>query len=295
MGSIVSKGLGFIDPTGITGSVLGLDEGSDAGGRAGFFQSQAKQQGIGTLRKQFGETEAALQPFADAGLGGLEAQRQAATPEGFAAILQSLFEGGALDPLLEERTRSVQSGLGAAGLTRSGAGIRELANIPTDLGLQIEQLLSGRQAGLAQQGLGAATTIGQFGQNVAGGVSGLQAGIGRDIGAGIITDTQADAAAQSQAFQGLTSGALAAASLFSDPRLKDNVEEIGEIADLKIYQWDWKPETKGTLVDGCSTIGFMADEVKEKYPHHVGNFGSYDVINYPALLDELEELQLEAA
>ena len=75
---------------------------------------------------------------------------------------------------------------------------------------------------------------------------------------------------------------------FSDPNLKENVEEVGEIGDLKVYKWDWKPETKGTLVELCGTVGFMADEVKKLYPMFVGVFGGFDVIDYEKLLNHLE-------
>jgi hypothetical protein len=93
-----------------------------------------------------------------------------------------------------------------------------------------------------------------------------------------------------------TAATIASMVMFSDPRLKINIEEIGQAGNLKIHQWDWKPETKGTLVEGCSNMGFMADEVKEKYPHHIYEFGGFMVVDYPALLDELEELSvMEAA
>ena len=70
--------------------------------------------------------------------------------------------------------------------------------------------------------------------------------------------------------------------------LKENIEEIGQINDLKVYQWDWIAPAKDTVVGLCHTVGFMADEVKEKYPQFVKEFGSYDVIEYFELLDHLE-------
>ena len=57
---------------------------------------------------------------------------------------------------------------------------------------------------------------------------------------------------------------------------------------LKIYQWDWIEDVKDTVVSKFGTIGFMADEVKEKFPEFIGEFGGFMTINYSGLLDKLE-------
>ena len=75
---------------------------------------------------------------------------------------------------------------------------------------------------------------------------------------------------------------------FSDPVLKMNVEKVSDIGPLSLVQWDWIPETEGTLIEGCGTLGFMADEVEKHYPHRVSEFCGLMVIDYPGLLDDLE-------
>jgi hypothetical protein len=176
-----------------------------------------------------------------------------------------------------ERGRAVQGQLAAGGLTRSGAGLQAAAAVPTELALQLEQILNQRQGGLVQTGFEAAGGIG-------GGVAGLQAGIGRDIGSGIVTDAQAKAGQQ----EGLFNIALTAASFFSDPKLKENTQVIGQIGDLKLYSWDWIKETAGTIIDKFPKVGFMADQVKALYPEFIHNFGGFMTVDMDGLLNKLE-------
>ena len=75
--------------------------------------------------------------------------------------------------------------------------------------------------------------------------------------------------------------------LFSDPRLKANLKKLGSIGGLSLYQWDWKPEFKGTLVDKCPTVGFLSTEVREIHPDLVMEYAGLDVVNYPELLARL--------
>lgn len=192
----------------------------------------------------------------------------------------------ALGALINERGRAVQGQLAAGGLTRSGTALQEAARIPTDLGFQIEQLLSGRTSNLSGSGQNAAATLGQFGAEASGGIAGLTRQTGQAQSSGILADQQARAQGQ-QNF--INTAATIGSIFFSDPALKENVEEIGETGDLKIYQWDWIEETKETMIADCGTIGFMADEVKEKYPQHIYEFGGFMMIDYPELLNELQE------
>jgi hypothetical protein len=188
--------------------------------------------------------------------------------------------------LISERQRALQGQLAAGGLTRSGTALEEAAAIPTDLGSQIEQMLSGRTSALAGSGQNAAAQLGAFGADASSSLAGIQQQSGQAISSGILADQQARAQA-SQNF--LNTAGTIGSIFFSDPALKENVEEIGETGGLKIVQWDWIEKTKGTMIEGCGTIGFMADEVKEVYPQHVYEFGGFMMIDYPALLDELEE------
>ena len=182
----------------------------EAGSRAAAEQNRFTQLGIDELR-----------PFAQAGVDQLGALTQGTTAGGLDERLASIFNTDTFGSLVDERTRAVQGQLGAGGLTRSGTAIQEAANIPTEIGLAIEQLLTGRSQGLAQQGLGATGGIvGQLGQQ------------GQASASGILSDAQAGSAAVSQILS------IGSALLFSDPRLKTNVEKISEIGPLGLYEWD---------------------------------------------------------
>ncbi len=250
------------------GGILGGS--SDAASQAAAAQVAGQQQGIATLRENLG-------PFAQAGIGQLPGLQEGATAGGLDARLAQIFGGSQFQNLVGERTRAVQGGLSAAGLNRSGAGLQAAANIPTDLGLQLEQLLTGRSQTLASQGQQAAAGLG-------GQVANLQAGIGQTRGQGIITQQQADVAQAQNAI-----GTVATvASFFSDPRLKENVEEIADLGPLKLYQWDWIAKVKDTFIANFPTIGFMADEVEKVFPEFVNEHLGFKMINYHDLLNELE-------
>ena len=133
-----------------------------AGKRAATQQIQAQQKG----QRQ---AERRLRPFEQAGVDQLGALEEGTTAGGLDERLGRIFDTDSFSRLLAERTRAVQGALSAGGLTRSGTAVEELSAIPTDLGFQIEQLLTGRSRGLVDQGFtagqdlaGIATRGGEF-------------------------------------------------------------------------------------------------------------------------------------
>tara|TARA_R110000787_G_scaffold194120_1_gene305724 strand:+ start:30752 stop:31606 length:855 start_codon:yes stop_codon:yes gene_type:complete len=261
--------------------------GDDSGKKAARAQQEANQASIDEMKRQFNITQENIAPFMEAGQGAIPGVEAGATVGGMDEMLAQIFNSDIFGSLVGERERAVQGQLAAGGLTRSGTAMTEAARVPTDLGLMLEQLLSGRQTNLMNTGLNAAVGLGQMGQQNSANIGNTMSASGNAISSGIITDAQAKA----QGSQNLLNTAATIGSMFmgfSDPRLKINVEPVADIKGLNVYQWDWTPETKGTLVEGCATIGFMADEVKEKYPQHIHEFGGFMVVDYPALLDELE-------
>lgn len=266
---------------------MGGGKGGSSGKRAANAQVQANQASINEMRRQFDTTQQNITPFLQAGQGAIDGVESGATVGGMDEMLAQIFNSDIFGSLVGERERAVQGQLAAGGQMRSGMGLQEAARVPTDLGLMLEQMLNGRQQNLMQTGLGAATGLGQMGQNNSANIGNMMSQSGDAISSGIITDQQAKAKGQ----QNMLNTAATIGGMFmgfSDPRLKINVEPVADIKGLNVYQWDWAPETKGTMVDGCATIGFMADEVQEKYPQHIHEFGGFMVVDYPALLDELE-------
>jgi hypothetical protein len=212
-----------------------------------------------------------LDPFAQAGAGQLDGLTEGATIGGLDARLAEIFNSDTFSALIGDRTRGVQGQLAAGGLTRSGAGMESIANVGSELGLQLEQLLTGRSQGLAGQGLQAA-----------GGVADMLTQQGQNTASGIVTDAQSKAA-------GLGGVAkLASGIFFSDERLKTNIVHIGDIGKLPLYEWDWIPQAEGTIIVDCPRVGFMAGEVQEIYPHLVGEAAGWKFVDYTAVLGELQ-------
>ncbi len=259
--------------------------GSDAPVQAAGAVAQGNTAAINELKRQFNISRKDILPFLEAGQRQLPVLEGRATVGGLDEILSQIFNTDVFGSLVEERGRAVEGQLAAGGLTRSGTALTEAARVPTDLGFAIENLLTGRSAELAGGGQGAGGTIAQLGAGASGGIAGLLSQTGQAQSSGILGQQQAKA----QGGQNLLNTAATVASIFfSDPSLKENIEEIGDIGDLKVYQWDWIEAAKDTMIGKCATIGFMADQVKEKYPQYVYDFCSFMVIDYEPLLAELE-------
>ena len=266
---------------------------SDAGKKAARRQNVYTQRAIDEQRRQFDITQNNINPFIEMGHSFAPDVAQAATMEGLDQRLSDIFGSDIFNTLVSERERAVNNQLSAGGLTRSGAGIQAAANIPTEIGLGLEELLSGRQNNLYGSAQNAAMGLGSLSQNNSNTISNLISGQGQAVASGVLADAQAKAQgwgnvigiASMAATGGFGSGAK---NFFSDPRLKENAEKVSEIGNLSLWEWDWIKEVKDSVVGQCPNIGFMADEVAEKYPHCVGEFGGFAVVCYGALLDELE-------
>lgn len=242
-----------------------------------------------------------LGQFGEAGTGALGDLAGAATPGGLDERLRQIFSTGTFGALRDERTRAVQGQLAAGGLTRSGTGLSEIARVPTDLGLQIENMLAGRSGalaglggqalgGLAGGGQGAALGLGNLRESSLAKQAALLAQRGQNIASGVLTDQGIQSGTQ-QGFLNLLGTGLGALPgiLKSDPALKTNVEKISEIGDLNLYEWDWRPETAGTGIDELPTVGFMADEVQKLYPEFVFVEDGFQSVDYLNLIPALRE------
>ena len=300
--------MGFLDDAtdwigdavgGFTG-ISGAEAAEDAGARQAAAMLEAsriaagqQQRGVDALVEQLGITREGFAPFLEAGTGALDDLQRSATVGGLDEQLAQIMGGGAFGSLVGERQRAIEGQLSAGGLTRSNEAISAASGIPADLAFSIENLLSGRQQGLVDTGLSAAATSGGHSGGMTSQISDMLAGLGQTQGAGITGSANAVAAgmlggAQSRAQGAQNMGGLMMA-IFSDPRLKENIEIIGSAGPLDIVTWDWKPEFKDTIVHDFNTVGFLSTQVREHYPEFVGEFGGYDVINYQALHQELKK------
>lgn len=320
--------------TGQTGAEAAYRSGQLQAGaitRASELESAAAEQALQQLTEQLGITREQFAPFVEAGLGAFPALQEAIAsqqggarlpelPRSFEETLSQAISGGGFEKLLEQRQRGVQGQLAAGGLTRSGTAITEAARIPTDVALDLESRIAGREqaqfaGGLAREGMrfgqgqtnienlqrlfsgGQAAAAGEAGQtgNITQSIINAITGGARAQGQGITGAAGATASgilgagqSQSQGIQNLLNLAVTAYAA-SDPRLKENVRNLGKIGELDLVEWDWIPELGEDFFKDSIRMGFMSTQVREYYPQYVHELGGYDVINYTGLNKQLEQ------
>ncbi|MEW8073989.1 MAG: tail fiber domain-containing protein [Candidatus Thiodiazotropha sp.] len=291
-------------------SLFGGGNANKAAKRAAEAQVKSTQLGVDELRRQFDATQGNLTPFINAGQGVVGDVVNAGTVGGLDERLAAIMGSDMFSALREERERAVQNQLARSGMRRSGRALQAAADIPTDLALAIEQALFGRQANLMGSGQNAAAGLGSLGANASGGIANLYSRMGQARGNAILQGQQANAqkganllagglagANIAAGLSGATAGTIAggaglgtlAASLFSfsDERMKENMQPLGDIKGLTLYQWEWKDYVK-PLAGTEMTIGFSAQEVEQKYPEYVHDINGFKAINYSGLMEELK-------
>ena len=73
---------------------------------------------------------------------------------------------------------------------------------------------------------------------------------------------------------GSTVGTLGSMFMFSDERVKENIEEVGKLKNgLNVYSYNYKG-------DETPQIGLLAQEVRKKKPEAVKSFGGILAVNY---------------
>jgi hypothetical protein len=143
-------------------------------------------------------------------------------------------------------------------------------------GMAGNTLMAGTNA--AAQGINSAAYY--SGQGIMGSANALAQG---QIGA-----ANARAQGSQNTFNNIMAAGQLAASFFSDPTMKENMEKVGEYGPLNIYEWDWKDEYKDEFGTEMN-LGFNADEVEQLYPQYVETQGRKKKIDYEGLMAELQE------
>ena len=70
--------------------------------------------------------------------------------------------------------------------------------------------------------------------------------------------------------------------MWSDRRLKDDIEFIGNHHGINVYEWRWNALAEALGLSGYDT-GVMADEVEQIMPEAVGVREGYKTVNYDML------------
>lgn len=183
---------------------------------AGRAIERAGQTSTRLIQRQFGETEAGLQPFIDPGQQAAEQQAAlsgALGPEAQAQAFADFQEDPGTQFLRDQGLRLVGSGAGATGGVGGGERLRELTRFSQGLALQDLSNRFRRLGSVTGTGLQAASNLGSLrGQASAGQAQGLQfAGKGKAAGisgAGAAEAAGLVGAAEAEAL-GLTGGVTA--------------------------------------------------------------------------------------
>lgn len=233
-------------------------------------------------RKNLAQTRADLMPYM-MGSQFLDQLGAGASFGGFASNLNEIMGSPVFDELRKKRLDGINASFGANGMLNSGGRAKAIASDMSDLGMALEQLIYGRQSGLADMGFSAANALGGFGTSAAGNISNLISGQGQARASGILGAQQEKAAGINQLF-------AAGAAIFSDSRLKENITKVGEVGPLNVYEWDWIPEMKELGIEPEMRRGFIAEEVQALFPRFVHKVGNFLAVDYEGLFDRLEEV-----
>lgn len=171
---------------------------------------------------------------------------------GARAGLQGYMDMAGFAPAMRQLSQNVTGQGAASGLLRSGPTARRLMTLGTELNQQMTNNYLQQLAGLSNQGLQAGNLVANVGQRSVGGRPSTAGSIASAVG-GI-------------------------ASIFSDRRLKADIEKVDEFDDgLGIYEFRYlgRPDR---------VRGVMADEVAELRPWALGPVvEGFATVNYEAL------------
>ncbi len=81
---------------------------------------------------------------------------------------------------------------------------------------------------------------------------------------------------------------LGASAFASDTRLKINIKPLGQEKGINVYSWDWNEDGKRVADPAQPTVGVMAQELQETHPHLVERGADgYLRVDYKGLAAEL--------
>jgi len=251
----------LLDPGDLAGTKSGK-EAKKAADQAAREQEDAQFAGIAETRRQFDITQESFKPFQEAGVGAL-GQQQALLGLSGQEAQQAAFAGLQESPgqkfIRERQQRSLVRGAAAAGQRLGGNVLTALQEQGTGFAQQDIQNQFGRLGQLAGQGQAATTSLGQFGAQASGDISRGLVGAGQARASGILGVQQASAQQQEQQQQ----LAATAFKFFSDERLKEDINLIGNDKNGNIYNFKY-------LGSPIVYTGRIAQELQDIRPDAVG-------------------------
>lgn len=237
---------------------------------------------------QLGTAASRAGAFGGSRQGVAEAETQRAFAETAADTAARLREAGYTQAAglaqsdIAQRMAAAQGGIGTA-----GAGLQQQL-----AGFGAQMAAGEAERTLAQQGLDALYEqyaleqqypLTQFGV-LTGAAGAIPAGYGttRTVERDPMGNFAKILEASGSAGQGL------AALNFSDARLKENIQHLGQVGDFNLYTWDWNEDGIAAGAEVEPTYGVIAQEVEQIRPEYVvmGDDG-YRRVDYAAIANEL--------
>lgn len=223
---------------------------------------------------------------------------------GYADALKAFQAGPGFQSALDASNENILRNQSRTGDLRSGATNVDLGNNAQNLQNQQWNTYLGQLGSFANAGQTGAATA-------ASGIGTLDSGLGNQLNANYgsqgqlayntqtgIGNSEANAALASNnasanfvnglmglaglgASGGGSSGAASAMMMFSDERVKDDIEPVGELFDgTNIYRYSYKGDPTKRV-----HIGVLAQEVEKSRPDAVGEFGGIKAVDYGKATD----------
>lgn len=270
MGKIISK---VTDAVGLTDSKAG-ERSAKAAREAAGQQSDYQNRALDYLMQD----NALPSQVRDQALSALKGY--VGQGENTGALVSQAKNSPLYDALLQGGDEAALRARSATGGVRGGAAISDVAQA------QNNALLQSYQNEVNQRNAQTSLLSGLAGINTnAGQIANTTSQIGQTLAQGTTAAAQAINAGNQQNINNLNNTIGTGASLFaafSDVRLKDNLELIGEQNGYPIYQWEWNDKAKELGLSG-SAYGTLSVHVRENQPEAVTQKNGYDQVNYKTI------------
>jgi hypothetical protein len=270
--SVITESVGWVaDKIGLGG---GGDDAAAAAREAAGISAGAQTEALEYLK----EREALPQQFREEALGRLGGIY--GLPGGTGSeeqMIQSLMASPLYKAILGGREAGEESILRSAAAT-GGLRSGDVQSNLYDYNVQLENKALLDAYNQRMQGLSGMANLPSAAPQIAQGM----AGIGQTQAQGITAAEQARQAGSQMGLDNLLGLGSMAVGMFSDRRLKTDIQPIGEIDGHKWYSWKWNTVAEKMGLKG-ETIGVMADEVRDKQPEAVSLNRGFMFIDYGKL------------
>lgn len=221
--------------------------------------------------------------FGDTGWGqlrGTTTQAQDAARSGLIAnayntAFNTAIGAGAQDVANSVNAQTTNANLAEQGLARQLTGANAFYNMGTGAA-NLTNTLGGQQTAQQQAGLNAQYNefLRMMYQDPAFRAQIMNSAIGAGRSGAPVTKTTTAPDNSGWGMVGNIAGTAASALMFSDPKLKENIEQVGELYDgTPVHKFNFKGDPR-------TMIGLMATDVKKKTPEAVDESGPFKKVDY---------------